>query len=572
MIPDLFIKSENKTINLKRDLDLNLEVTYNDKGDNTVTFQMCHWANRLPDLGSSIFLRDPTYGVFWSGFAEQPKIGGFFNKPSNITGNGWQHTLQEDGWNEKKKWAAGTPLTNMVFDALSICHNITGGIPLPGGLTTTQLPEDSPEFTEQTPEDVFNFVRNVFSYLGTPLVWQIKNNPLAPFADQPSLEMKFQDTSPRYRVRLTKNDNFEPLFAASTVWNSASVAYQNGLYSADQAVQPYTVIPRLRKKRVNANSEVNTIPRAQALVAYLISRNNTLRPINTTLELHCDTNVEALYPATPAGTIGDWPHHLIRPHFTIRILNSMTTWGQYKNIRDYYIVDVKHNFTSGMTSLTLGDPVFYDAFKLLESYNSNRANIPVESGIVNEPLRDADRITVYGPTGDGASPPTNGEGIVSFKLDPTGALSSLTDPTVPTARYGAGVDPRLILDYGVQVNFGREADSEGIKGFITVIPARILTWELYHTPPPDSITIPTDGLTIKLHNVYPFTAGNVGTIIGTATIGAGNAGATGTLTPVNFQQNGKVGVEVTAPSGVANSGFQISLAGKKIFPAVGINT
>jgi hypothetical protein len=572
---DLFIRTETgKLINLRRDSDLNCEVSYDDRGDNLVTFQMCNWGNRLPGLDQPIFLRDNTYGVFWSGYAGQPKLGGFFSDPSYITGRGWRYTLIDDGWDESKIWAAGTTLESIVFEALSKCHNITGGIPLPGGLAQ-QIPENSPDFNQQTPEDVFAFVKNIYSYLGTPLIWQIKNNPLTPFADQPSLEMKFQDTAPRYRVRLTEDDKFNPMFDSDTVWNQSSVAYADGLVATDQAAvtELYNVIRRLRKKRVNANADIKGTNDANALAAYLVSRNNTLRPISTTLELHCDTRVEALYPATPAGTVGNWPHWLIRPHFMLRILNSTTKWGQFKNVTDWYIMDVKHNFQSGITTLLLGDPVVYEAFKLLQSYITNRTGVGIDSSVVNQPLRDADVVPVFGRTGDGTLPATLGEGSTMFSLDPDGDFTSTTDPMKPTLKHGAGIDPEIIIDYGIQVNFGREADSIGIKGYIQVIPSRILDWELFHTPPPGSNTIPTDTMTVKLHNVYPFTAGNAATTIATATIPAANPGATAVFSPIpSFTQKGKIGVEVTVPSSVENSGFQIALSGKKIYPDVGVNT
>lgn len=569
---DLFIRSKSKVINLRNAPDVKLSISYGEHGDDTASFQMCDWLDKLPELRSPIFLRDPIYGVFWSGYTWQPKLGGFFGGATQIQSRGWYHSIQDDGWDTEKKWAAGTPLVNLVNEAISKMAHITSGISFPGGLTTTQLPEDSSDFAIQSPEDVLEFVKNHFTYLSTPLVWLIRNNPATLFADQPSLEMKFVDTSPRYRVRLNKNDEFTPIFDSDTVFNGAMLTYGNGLFESELApeIELYKVISDIRKKRINVNNDVTGIQQAQALVRYLIQRNNTLRPINTTLVLHCDTKVEAIPPIW-TNIVSNYPKYLIRTHYGIRILNNMSKWGPYA-ISDYYIIDAKHDFETGATTLILGDPVFFEAFKLLLSYITNRSDIAIESGVINEPLRDADNIPVIGPTATGITPADTGQGIPIFYLDKAGLLQVQDDPAKPYLPHSGGLHPKIIPDYGVQGNYGRDV-TLGIKGFIRLVPCKLLDWTLDFVPGPGSDILPEGTISVQLYGTWPFTPGTA--ILDTIQILTGSSNSGVFSSPLIFTQNSKVGIRVSvtgAGTNMIGAGFQLAVGGQKLYPDLGVTS
>lgn len=559
------------TTNFKNEPDLNMSHTLGPHGDETLSFQLCNWAGRLPTPRQRVFLRDSVYGVYWSGYVGPVKPGGFFEGATQITCRGMRHTIPDYKWEVTKTWAEGTPMTNLVQEALGKCSHIGAGVSLPGGLAT-QLTENSPEFMLQNPENVFDFVKQKFDYLSTPLLWEIKQNADHPFSNDPSFHMRFVDLAPRYFVRLTKNDEFSPEYDPDVVWNRAVVGYSQhlaGEYLVQPGPQLYSAIPDIRTKSVNSSNEVSTQQQAEALGGYITTRNNKLRPVNTTLKIHCDTPISAVYPVVPTST-SDVPHHFVRNHYVIRVLNNFGAWGPY-NETDFWISDVNYNYEDDSLSLSLGDPIIYESFDLQQSYQVRRSDVGAQASTVSEPLRDADALPVYGPDKAGDTPPTIGQGVPVYYLDQAGDMVALDDVTKPSLPNGAAVHPNTIADYGVQVNFGREASSIGIKGYIRVIPCKLLDWEVFHTPAPGSVTIPTDGMVLWLHNTYPFTAGNAATRIAIVTITATNTGATGAFSPIpTFAQGGKVGVEVVTAAATANSGFQIGLGGKKLYPDLGI--
>lgn len=560
--------------NLKSEPDLQLSHTMGQHGDNTLSFQLCNWKGRLPTPRQRIYLRDDTYGIYWSGYVAPVSPGGFFEGAARVECRGMRHTVPDYRWETTKVWNEGTPLSTLVGEAMGKCSHVGSGVPIPAGLASLQLTDNSSDFILQNPENVFDFVKNKFNYLSTPLLWEVKQNQDHPFFNDPSFHFRFVDTAPRYFIKLTKEDEFSPTYDPDVVWNRATVGYSQhlaGEYIAQPATELYRAIPDIRTKGVSGTTELSTLAQAQALGGYIVQRNNKLRPTGGTLKIHCDTAIRAIFPVVPT-TNDNVPHRIVRPNYYIRVLNDFTDWAPY-DVTDFWIADVSYEYETDSLSLTLGDPIVYEGFDLQQSYQVRRIDIGAEASTVSEPLRDADAIPTYGPDKDGSTPATTGEGISIHYLDQEGDLVSTTDITKPSLPNGAAVHPNIIPDYGVQVNFGREASSIGIKGFIRVIPSKLLDWEMYHTPPPGSNTIPTDGMVVWLHNTYPFTAGNTGTRIAILTIVSTNAGATGSVSPAAiFAQGGKIGVEVVTPAATASSGFQIGLGGKKLYPHLGITS
>lgn len=571
MTVDILMGSPGAATNLRGQQDLNLRMTRSAHGDNEVSFQLCNpIAGVTPKLGINLSLRDSSLGYFWSGFIEGPTLD--LNGPTQVSALGWRHTIPDNGFDVSKIWAQGTPISTMIQEAMTKMSHVGTGIPLPGGLAF-QLSADSQDFINQTAEDVFEFATNKFKYLTTPLLWEVKQNAQHPQFDDPSLHFRFVDTAPRYFVRLTDKDEFRPKYARSVVYNQATVGWSPKLAETTIA-QPgsvlYSVIPQIRTKRVNASNELATQQEAMTLGQQLVQRNNTLRPINTILRIHCDTPIRGVYPVVPTMN-NNTPHYFIYPNYVIRVLNDLSNWGPY-GITDYWISDIAYNFEDGSLDLSLGDPIAYDDFELQQSYQTNRISSAVDSGIVNEPLRDADVVPVYGPDKTGETPITISEANYVGYIDQAGTFISTVDITKPAVPYGAVVHPKLIPDYGVQANFGREADSVGTKGYIRVIPCKVWDWSLDFTPPAGSDTVPTDSITVQLYSTYPFTVG--ANILATCTIAAGTSasGAIAASALQVFNQGGKIGVRVSAAASTAGSGFQIGIGGKKIFPDLGVTT
>lgn len=570
---DLLVGNPGAARNLKNEDDLNLRMTRDPHGDATLTWDLCNWTGQLPRMRDNVTVRHPVYGVIWSGYLGAPTL------PHPVKGGaikcvarGWRQSILDDGWDVTKVWTQGTPLLNVVQEALSKCSHIGAGVPLPGGLAF-QLAQDSQDFINRTPDDVFDFVQSKFSHLTTPLLWEIKQHAGHPFSEDPSFHMRFTDTAPRYFIRLTEKDEFNPTYDSDTVFNKGIVGWSPKL-AETTLVQPaaelYKVIPHIRAKRMNGSVDLATQQEAMNLGQYLVSRNNTLRPVNTVLKVHCDTAIRAVYPVVPSET-NSVPHEVVRNNYVIRILNDLSAWGPYGAVTDFWISDVEYDWDTGSLRLSLGDPIAYDDFELQQSYNSNRAAVALNSGVVSEPLRDADVVPVIGPDKAGDTPPSIGEVITMGYLDQTGALISTTDITKPSVPHGGVVHPTIIPDYGVQANFGREANSLGIKGYIRVIPCKLLDWTLDFIPAPGSDSIPTGNLTVQLYGTYPFVP--LSLVLATISISSAQ-GASGTFgSPHIFAQGGKVGVRVSVAKTDAGAiGFQLGLGGKKLYPHMGVTS
>lgn len=574
MSVDIVLSRPGYTRNLTNLEQLAFKMRRGPHGDDLVDFQLCDWSGQLPHMGDLLTVFDTTYGYSWSGYIAGPTIPGFFGGAAPCDARGWRHSIPDDGWETTRIWAEGTPLSTVVMEALTKCSHINAGISLPGGLSF-QLSADSPDYILRAPDDVFDFVSDKFKFLTTPLLWEVKQNYQHPMNNDPTFIMRFADLAPRYFVTLTENDEFKPKYDRDVVYNKALVGWSPKLAEdeiATPASELYKVIPHIRAKRLQGSNEFISPIEAARMAQYLIQRNNTLRPINTQLKIHCDTPIRAIYPVVPASD-SNVPHHFVQSNYVIRIENDMTAWAPY-NVRDYWITDTQWDMESGDLTLTIGDPIAYDDWEVQQSYATNRINSSISSSAVNAPLGDADVIPVIGPDKAGDSPPTIGQVIPMAYLDQDGNFISVVDPDKPALPYGAVIHPKVLPDYGVQANFGREADSIGTKGFIQVVPCKVLAWNICFTPPAGSDTVPTDSMTVQLYPTYPFTVGV--NVLATCVLSAEQC-ESGTIAPVPaslalFQQRGKIGVRVSSAASTVGCGFQVAITGKRVYPDLGVTT
>ncbi len=584
-------------VNYKNATDLNLKVSYGQHGDEQVTMQL---KDNPPRWRRDAKLRDNTFGYFWHGYVGPVEPN--WNGCIDITCRGLYYSAGDNPYYENKVFLAGVPAIDMVRNALGRCAKFGESFPTLLGDLGYQLPNDSNSFGNQGADDVFNYAQKLGGYLSTPILWQVRQNPSIPFTLEPILEVKAADPAPRYRVKLTKNDQLKLTYDPDVVWNAGLVKWGNEQYQLatnfgysnpqlpqNPPVVPslpqvdYSVIPDIRIKRMDASGDERSITEIQQLAGFLVNRNNVLRPVSTTLTIDCNTVIEGLNPAIVSSNL---PHYLVRSNFAIQIMNDLSAWGMYGKVTTFFITSANYDFTTQKLTLQLGDPVFDDAFRLLGSYDVNREYTSSKSGIIQLTHRDADVLVQYGTefpgyTGQQAVNPDDATMLNNFSTGVVTAIST-TDANSRAAKFndpqnpfyqptGQSIDPRIIPDYGVTANFGSEADATGIKGFIQVIPCRVLEWDIAFTPPAGSDTIPTDSIEIEFYNAYPFSPGApFATKSISSAQSASGSFAAGTE-DVTFAQGGKIGVRVSIANSVAGSGFQIAIKGRRLYPVLGLS-
>lgn len=577
--------------------DLKLTSTTGEHGDEQLTFQLPLDRLKLLTARGDARLEHPTFGSYWNGYlgSVTPNLNGC----ANIVCRGMYKTADDGAFYDSRKFLAGTPAIEMVRTALSKCPRINDG-DLLGGLSF-QLAEDSPSFGLNAPTHVFEYAQQLTDYLSTPLIWQTRQNP-ANMVGYPEavLEFKATDIAPRYRVKLTSKDEFTPSYDFDTMWNVGAVRWgneqyqlatrngysapelpQNPLVTAQLPEVDYHAIPDVRIKPMDVQGTVGGIREVQQLAGYLVNRNDVIRPAQATLTLDCNTVVESVYPAIVSHNL---PHELIRSHFAIEVLNKLD-WGIF-SITTFYIIGTSFDHETGKVTLSLGDGAQKDVFRLMGSYDVNREYTGAQSSVINLIRRDADVLVQYGMpfpgrTGVDAVNPDDSTMLNNFTTGVVTGISTVdansrnpkfNDPnSVFQAPSGQSVDPRIIADYGVTCNFGREADSIGIKGFIEVIPCKLLEWYIAFTAPAGSDDIPSSSITVQLYPTYPFTPGTPFATISIAT-DTDNEGNFTTVTEQHvFPERGRVGVRVSSPNAIAGSGFQIALRGRRLYPVLGLN-
>lgn len=584
------------TTNLKNEPKLGFSFTKDVHGDAQVSYRV---PGVVPPPRTPVKLYSRTYGYFWSGYTWQPTLD-LWDCPVQLC-RGMQYTTEDNGWNEQKVFAKGTPMKRMVDEAISKCQHVFDPGNLPAGLNE-QLADDSENFGLQCPKDLLEAVSRVSAYLTTPIQWRVA---VRGHAGTSYLEMAYTDLSPRYRVRLTKKDDFKPIYDSDVIAQVAMITWGNDQYltASTAGVRPntpvppsldlpnaiipqpldYSVIPDMRVRRVRGDNNIKTYGEATAMASYIVERNRILRPIGFTATIDCDTLIAAVPPVVSAIT-DNLPHYLVEPWHGIRILNDLRKWGPYGNVDTFYIMGVGWN-EDGKLQLTLGDPVQLDTFRLLSRYDGNKLGTTIGSGVVNQPEKDVNGYKTYGPQFDAQGEYLNNgidAGLPMFASDtnPATRLPNHNDPNEQfKLPFGAGIHPDEIADYGVQANFGREADSIGIKGFVGLIPMKALKWRISFLPPPGSDVIPTDTITLQFFDKYPFVPitvpGGTDVPFATKSISPAAKVANGSFTGGEqkvFAQGGAIGIRVSVAATTAGCGFIVYVGGRKLYPDLGVVT
>lgn len=585
-----------------------LTSSYDEHGDSIVEFEQPSYLSTLPlRWDRPVYLEHPVYGYYWLGYLAVPA----FDKNSDCvkyTVRGMYKSAEHVKFSSKSVFRAGSPAIEMVRTALSKCERIFDSDPSLINDVTFQLVEDSPSFGLDNATGVFQYIQQLTDYLATPIEWEVYQDPtLALGTPTPVLSMHAKDFAPRYRCRLRKKDEFKATYDVDMLANVGIVrwgtdqfqAATNFGYSAPELPGTpqipleipkidYSFINYRRDKILNVQGTVNNLEEVQNLAGYLVNNNNKLMPV-AQATIYDQTTIESIFPKIISDNL---PHMLVRSNVSIEFLNDLSSWGFY-NITTFYILSAKYDYDTCALSLELGIPALSDSFRLLGSYDVSREYIGAQSAVINLVHRDADVLVQYGTefpgyTGQQAINPDDSTLLNNFSVGVVQGISTEDSQTGnprfddPSNQFyqptGKTINPYVVADEGMQANFGREASSIGIKGFIRVIPGKVLTWSIDFSAAPGSDIIPTDSITVEFYDKYPFVPGtDIAFATKSITAATGSEGSfiqqeTPTVIheQINFLQGGKIGIRVSSPASTPNIGFQVGVGMRKIYPELGL--
>lgn len=548
--------------------------------------------SRVPDYGYVLQIRDEDEDVIlWQGLCQDFEFTD--DGAVQVTAYGHGHpngscSFKKD-WgdgnqtptNGKQLWPKGTPIADVFSDTLSMCQQIFQGTW--ESFIGLQLTQETRDYNGQAPYSVWQEIVSWFAGFSTPLQWFVRE-----LDGVPVLDLRYIDPVPRLNCTWDgETVKVHDLYMMTDSPNQSTIRYGNGKRKISPATGPrsHAVIPTSNDidKYVSLDNEIRGDADAQDLADLHMDRFNSRRPGNGSIEL-CGADVLAISPIVDSGTYPSgrqgYPVHMIQAGWVIA--TEDLPWPAPFNIEEHYITAVRYSFDTGKTTLTTGELISEgNAIRRVVTYMHSLGAIANNIASYSAGEYHPQATPIYGQQSDGSNPDLSSD--VDFQIgQPMFALTEeFTDEggqlQLP---HKAGIDPTIVPDYGTQANFGREADSIGIKGFIRVIPMKALTWSIDFLPPAGSIIIPTQSITIRFYPTYPFTSGTGQFATKTVT---NNTGGLGTFTGAErqvFAQGGKIGIEVTGIGGsaigtgspTAGSGFIVAIGGRKLFPDLGVTS
>lgn len=567
------------------DDELNLETTDQTPGGFwDCKFTLCNWKSRVPQFGYIIVVNDTRENTeCFRGIAQNPEIDHgnsvLINAIGHGNSNGSSSALRDWGdgnqtpTNGKQIYTKTTPLSDILGDTFTLTQQIFEGDTV--DLSGYQLTQESRDLQGMSPYDVWEYLRGMFAGFSTPWIWEVKSA-----SGLGSFNSRFADSATRLRCTFDNETvKVKDSYAQDSVVNGATVRYGNGLRKFNPAVgtRSHTILPTNndRDKYMDFDNEIRGDADAQALADVFLNRFNTLRPLNGSIEL-CGANVTALSPLVDIGTYplgrSRFPVHLIPTGWVIDVQDLPAGAAPF-NVGQHYIVAKRVSYKDMKVTLTTGELInLGTSIRTVDAYAINSGAIGTLQASYNRSEFRPAVTPIYGPQAAGDLPDTNDNqiGMASFKLNDT--LTDTNDALL--LKYKAAVDPELLADYGTQANFGREADSVGIKGFITVIPMKALTWYIAFLPPATGAVdvVPTDSIEIEFYTTYPFTPGSP---FATKPISAAPSASgvfSGAIEQHVFAQGGRIGIRVSSAAATTGIGFVVAVGGRKLYPDLGINT
>lgn len=565
-------------------------------GYSDASFELCNYFNKLPLFGDKIVVKDESLGqVTWVG------------EPADITKDvGVKATIKCLGYGKtgaldlpyahgnvvipanpdnvsnpagsKQVYNAGTSYNTIIQDTLTRTQNIFLGDIV--DLTSIQIPEDSRNYIGLAPAQIWNELSVLTGILATPLMWFVRGD--AHGGDLPSLYMRYMGGVARlfttWDNKLVKvlNDSYE----RDSYINGCTVAYGSGLqYNWPDdvpQVRDHTLLPTNhdRDKFVNADNNIISTQQAQALgEAYVARFGGPLASSNCTIEI-CGGRVRSVPPVTPV--INDnLPFWFLVSGLFIRVFNMPSGDAPYNNDVKF-IVRAQIDYTAGKATLTCG--VLQNpgtSLSIMQTYLTSRPYQATNSGQPSEPYVDQDTTARLGPPSSGASPALSGpptqnlEGTAIPNTIKNTTLENLDANKVLQLKWDAGIDPRVIPDYGIMGNYENDG-AEGIKGFIQVIPGRITAWNLDVLPSSNDLTVPNESITVELYTEYPPVNLMDTVSITTAPGNSGTFSLSSIVTKYTFAQGGRIGIKVTVGMSDVSRGFHLTLRGPKAYPDLNV--
>lgn len=357
------------------------------------------------------------------------------------------------GFASERIYRAGTLLQTALTDALSITPDVSSGHIV---TLADQFTADSNDLGGQTAEQVWDYISSILASLDTPLLWHVRGLNGIQVVD-----IDYQDLAPRYFVHLLE-DQIEETYDDTAICNQCAVAFGHGQIAIWPPIIDYSVIKTTHTKYINASNTITRYPDALALAQTIVARMGKDRTVSDVLTIQCEANKVRVVPPVYNVAVDDWPLWLMESGHGIELLNR-----PIGNIQEKYITGTEFNWDDGKLTARCGEVRSQESqVTQIVDYNVNRLfNGPYNGPAgLNQPLADADLLPKVGSEVDSASPPNTSYGVPGFKAAADGDTQN---------KYGKAIDPDIIADEGIEINYTFETVTTGWKGGTWSIPGEL---------------------------------------------------------------------------------------------------
>lgn len=382
-----------------------------------------------------------------------------------------QDSIHPSGIMAGKIYPPGTPYVNVLREALQLTPSV-----FDGGITDPilQLVGPSTNIGGQTAEQIWNYICSLTYSFISPLQWHIRG--------QNGLEVvviSFADLGARYFVTLPEQQ-IEETYDLGAIVNRSTVQWGNDDISTVPNIGDpvsYSVIPIIRDKYTNGSVNVADINTAVGLAGNLLTRFGQFESVNDTLTVKCVENPVRIVPPLVSSPNDNWPLHLVEAGHTINLRNRANPYPY--NLALKFIVATEYNWETGVLTCRCGRLIdLQGTVTNIVDYNVNRLYHGPASGAFprwkNSPLVDADIIPFKGP--DLSQQPVVDNNQPGDKPMAAGIPMFTNDGTPPNKnnlKYGEVIDPGLIADKGLEINYSFGIDEAGWKGGPWSIPGTL---------------------------------------------------------------------------------------------------
>lgn len=464
-------------------------------------------------------------------------------------------------------YRASTPMVEALRDALSLCDVVfDGGINELSGL---QFIADTSNMGGYTAEQIWDYVSSLIGTEGTPLLWHVRG-----LNQEQVVVIDFQDTSARYRTRLSEDDIDEDYDSEQIItravleWGNDQV-YGESLPNVGDAGRQL-----VHTKYINGARDIVGIGAAQGLTGSYLSRSGKFMATSTTLTMECNKDIVRVVP--PVGSSDDWPLWLLESGHGIFLEDRPVALAPY-NEGLKYIIGTEYVWKAGKLVCRCGiaGGGLDSRIQRTVDYNVNRLFFGPYNGPPggNHPLADADVIPLIGPelrAGEPGEPPVTAYGITAFRAGQDALGGFPSDPTAPSVPYGKQIDPDLVADEGLEANINFDPATAGFQAAVRTTPG---TYGQYRLILGDASGLVADTVNAEFYRVIPPSENPLGgaQLLFTAQSGGLKDRTLPLAFPVILKRGDYIMVKVLSPVATTAIWAAISLHAKKNFPALKTN-